>query len=599
LTNENTGALNAYGQQVAAAMSPSNRPISPTSPTSPASPANPALPASPNGTKITAASASPIIDKNGNSWSLVQSATASQGLQIAVNGQVDPNTYNVAVLEILNGNIVQENASGGWFQAGNGSWTALSGNPNPVPSASGTTITSASAKPIIDQNGNSWSLVQSATASQGLQIACNGQVDQSTYNVAALEIVNGNIVQENASGAWYQAANGSWSALAANPNPAPSPAPTPVPSPNGTTITSASGKPIIDQSGNSWSLVQSATASQGLQIACNGQVDQSTYNVAALEIVNGNIVQENASGAWYQAANGSWTALAGNPNPAPTVPSVAPGGSDTLVLKVSEDAYKGDAQFTVSVDGKQLGGTFTATAPHSSGATQDFTFKGDFGSGPHKVAVSFVNDLNGGSPSLDRNLYVNDVVYNGTDTKQGTALYANVTKTLSVSGGTTPSVTETSDHGSLKQNLSQTGTYTVGGDTIVLSNGNAASVTLGTGNSQLTFIGASSVAVTGGSGQAAVAADMGNNKFVAGAGSMDVAGGAGKDAYVFHATSGQLTVEDFSTAKGDTLTIDKSLQGSMQQAADGKGGTLLSFGTGHSVDLHGVVSLPSNNIQWS
>jgi len=213
--------------------------------------------------------------------------------------------------------------------------------------------------------------------------------------------------------------------------------------------------------------------------------------------------------------------------------------------------------------------------------------------------VSFVNDLYGGSPSLDRNLYVNDIVYNGTDTKQSTPLYADVTKTFSISGGTTPSVTETSDHGSLKQNLSQTGTYTVGGDTFVLSSGNAASVTLSTGTSQLTFIGASSVAVTGGSGQAAVAADMGNNKFVAGAGSMDVTGGVGKDAYTFHATSGQLTVEDFSTAKGDTLTIDKSLQGSMQQASDGKGGTLLSFGTGHSVDLHGVASLPTNNIQWS
>src|SRR6516162_6026314 len=225
LTNENTGALNAYGQQVAAAMSPSNRPISPTSPTSPASPANPALPASPNGTKITAASASPIIDQNGNSWSLVQSATASQGLQIACNGKVDTNTYNVAQLEILNGNIVQENTSGGWYQAASGSWTALSGNPNPVPSASGTTITSASAKPIIDQNGNSWSLVQSATASQGLQIACNGTVDTNTYNVAALEILNGNIVQENASGAWYQAGNGSWTALSGNPNPAPVSAP--------------------------------------------------------------------------------------------------------------------------------------------------------------------------------------------------------------------------------------------------------------------------------------------------------------------------------------------------------------------------------------
>ena len=75
------------------------------------------------------------------------------------------------------------------------------------------------------------------------------------------------------------------------------------------------------------------------------------------------------------------------------IPSPATGsGSDTLVLSVSEDAYQGNAQFTVSVDGKQLGGTFTATAPHASGASQTFTFKGDFGSGQHAVAVNFLND---------------------------------------------------------------------------------------------------------------------------------------------------------------------------------------------------------------
>jgi hypothetical protein len=215
------------------------------------------------------------------------------------------------------------------------------------------------------------------------------------------------------------------------------------------------------------------------------------------------------------------------------------------------------------------------------------------------VSVDFLNDAYAGTPSTDRNLYVNDVTYNGTDTGQSAALMSAGAKTFSVSGGTTQSVSETGDHGSLQQNLSQTGTYTVGGDTFVLSSGNAASVTLGTGTSQLTFVGASSVTVTGGSGQVTVTADMGNNKFVAGAGSMDVTGGAGKDAYVFHATSGLLTVEDFSTAKGDTLTIDKSLQGSMQQASDGKGGTLITFGTGHSVDLHGVASMPSNNILWS
>jgi len=93
---------------------------------------------------------------------------------------------------------------------------------------------------------------------------------------------------------------------------------------------------------------------------------------------------------------------------------------------------------------------------------------------------------------------------------------------------------------------------------------------------------------------------MGNNKFVAGAGSMDVTGGAGQDAYVFHAGSGSLTVEDFSLAKGDTLTIDKSLQGVLHQASDGMGGTMLAFGSaGQYVDLHGLAALPASGIHWA
>ena len=144
------------------------------------------------------------------------------------------------------------------------------------------------------------------------------------------------------------------------------------------------------------------------------------------------------------------------------------GGSDTLLLKVSEDAYKGDAQFTVSVDGKQLGGTFTATTLHASGGSQSFAFKGDFGAGAHTVSVKFLNDAYAGTAATDRNLYVNDIVYNGTDTHLSAALMGNGAKTFSVSGGTTPSVSETGDHGSLQKNLSQTGTYTVGGDTFVL-----------------------------------------------------------------------------------------------------------------------------------
>ena len=65
---------------------------------------------------------------------------------------------------------------------------------------------------------------------------------------------------------------------------------------------------------------------------------------------------------------------------------------DKLVLYLSEDAWAGDAQFTVSVDGKTLDTAEAVTALHASGASQDFAFTGSFGAGPHDVGVSFLND---------------------------------------------------------------------------------------------------------------------------------------------------------------------------------------------------------------
>ena len=89
-------------------------------------------------------------------------------------------------------------------------------------------------------------------------------------------------------------------------------------------------------------------------------------------------------------------------------------GPDTLALKVSEDAYQGNAQFTVLVDGHQIGGTQTATASHASGQTQTFNVLGTFAAGSHTVTVDFLNDVYGGSPSADRNLYVVGATIDGS-----------------------------------------------------------------------------------------------------------------------------------------------------------------------------------------
>ena len=100
--------------------------------------------------------------------------------------------------------------------------------------------------------------------------------------------------------------------------------------------------------------------------------------------------------------------------------------ADTLMLQMSEDAYSGDAQYTVSVNGTEIGGVRTETVAHSSGHYQIITLTGDFGSAP-RVAVTFINDYYGGRPALDRNLYVNGYTYDGIS-HAGAALLTDTTQ---------------------------------------------------------------------------------------------------------------------------------------------------------------------------
>jgi hypothetical protein len=130
----------------------------------------------------------------------------------------------------------------------------------------------------------------------------------------------------------------------------------------------------------------------------------------------------------------------------PIVIEVAPGTTsppppptpDTLALNISEDAWKGDARFTVKVDGAQVGGTYTASALHASGDSNLFLLTGDWGAGPHDVQVSFLNDAYGGTPSTDRNLYVDSIAYDGTtDAGTAAALYTTSSRDFSVGGAAT------------------------------------------------------------------------------------------------------------------------------------------------------------------
>jgi endoglucanase len=131
--------------------------------------------------------------------------------------------------------------------------------------------------------------------------------------------------------------------------------------------------------------------------------------------------------------DGSVTTLNTNVGPVATNTVTAaspPAAQDTLVVNVSEDAWQGNAEFVVLVDGTQVGGTQTATALHASGQTQNVTLTGNFGPGQHSVVVDFINDAYGGVSTEDRNLYVNSVTYDGTTTAVNTPLFSN--------GGTKP-----------------------------------------------------------------------------------------------------------------------------------------------------------------
>jgi hypothetical protein len=113
-------------------------------------------------------------------------------------------------------------------------------------------------------------------------------------------------------------------------------------------------------------------------------------------------------------------------------------GKDTLVITLSQDAWQGDARFTVAVDGKQVGGTFQAATQAGQG-TDTLTLRGDWGGGAHKLAITFLNDAYGGHPAADRNLFVEGVSYNSTTARGAEAdLLSNGTAVLGFGGAAGP-----------------------------------------------------------------------------------------------------------------------------------------------------------------
>ncbi len=159
----------------------------------------------------------------------------------------------------------------------------------------------------------------------------------------------------------------------------------------------------------------------------NLYVDGATIDGAAVPNSTVPLYSDGAQGFSFQGAG----AAATSPSNAATVGS----GADRLALKISEDAYQGDAQYTVSVDGQQVGGTLTARSSHAAGQDDLLTVLGNWGSGGHSVSVNFLNDAYGGSQSTDRNLYVDGATIDGATVPNSTVpLYSDGAQGFSFQG---------------------------------------------------------------------------------------------------------------------------------------------------------------------
>jgi beta-glucanase (GH16 family) len=277
-------------------------------------------------------------------------------------------------------------------------------------------------------------------------------------------------------------------------------------------------------------------------------------------------------------------------------PSTTGSGSDTLTLHLSEDAWQGDAQFSVTVDGKQLGGAQSVTASHGAGQTQDFTFKGDFGAGTHQVAVKFLNDGWGGTAGTDRNLYVDGAEFNGQHVATSASLmYNGATDSFAVTGSASGSSSNSSSSGTSSGTQTSTGSQgSTSGSTSTASSG----TTSGSGADTLTLHLAEDAYQ--GDAQFTVKVD---GKQLGAAQSVTASHGAGQTQdFTFHGDFGagthQVAVSFVNDAWGGTAQTDRNLyvagaEFNGQHIATAA--TLMSTGATDSFSVSGTASSGSTS----
>ncbi len=303
--------------------------------------------------------------------------------------------------------------------------------------------------------------------------------------------------------------------------------------------------------------------------------------------------QEAAAWAQYFGAQAPAAAVVAPSPPAMTLGS----GSDTLTVSLSEDRYLGDAQFTLTVDGKSVGGTQTVVASHAAGQTQSLTVLGSFGAGTHTVGVDFLNDAYAGTPTTDRNLYVAGASYDGVAASGATlSLYSAGTQTLTV--GTPVNVYSPGSAG---------GTVTAAGSGIVNVGTGAvtvhaagAAVTVNGGAGSLSFIGGSGTdSVIAGSGAVLLTGNADTLTFTAGSGSASIVAGSGHEVYdlVHGAAGGTISISNFN-ASLDTLHLQGYPSAAVMSTQTAAGSTNVVLTDDTRLTLVGVV-VPSGQSVFS
>jgi Ca2+-binding RTX toxin-like protein len=226
-------------------------------------------------------------------------------------------------------------------------------------------------------------------------------------------------------------------------------------------------------------------------------------------------------------------------------------GKDALVLDISQDAFRGSAQYTVHVNGTQIGGTFTASALNRDGMADVVTIRGDFGP-VTTLAVRFLNDAWGGHVTLDRNLHLKSVEMNGID--------LGLSQTFGTSG---------------------TRSFTID-KPVILPAPTFASMPTGT---------AAAETLVGGAG-----ADI----LRGGAGADTLIGGGGADTFVFAAGHGADRITDFQSGVDRLLLdgIDAAALRAVAATVGGVTGTQITHGT-DSIFLAGVTSLSAGDLVFA